>query len=136
MKRRKIIISILLSCVVVAIALRSTARVDGGFATSAIIKYHYMDSDIEIAVTDEADLAALKSLLSGFPRRDSPSCGFSADISITLTDGNNELVFCPACDGDPVIRIGEGDRYMEISDEARSDLDVVVGKYGMTFPCL
>ena len=137
MRLLKIIISIILVCVVITvIVLWNVARVSASFATSAIIKYNYMGVYIEEVITDETELAELKNVLSGFAWTDSPSCGFSADISITFTDGNKELVLCPACDGDPIIRVGESDRYIGISDEARNGLDAIVEKYGMIFPCI
>ena len=132
---KKIIISILLVGVIItAIGFWNTARVSVNFASSAIIKYNYMDNYNEEVITDETELVALKSILSGFSWKDSPSCGFSVDISITFTDGKKELILCPACDGDPIIRVGDSDRYLEISDEARSSLDAILEQYGMIFP--
>ncbi len=109
--------------------------VDPSFATKATLRLHYIDQSIDMTMTD-GDLRALKEILRGRPFPDSPACGFGMDVSITLTDGQRSITYCPACDGDPFLRINESNRYLTISEEQRERLDKILKKYGMTFPCV
>jgi len=111
-------------------------RINSGFATEAILGYNYIDKDISIKITDENDIRALKKVLKGIPFPDSPSCGFTTDVSITMTNGRKSVVFCPACDGCPILRMGASGKYIGISEKARTKLNTVLEKYGMTFPCV
>jgi len=61
---------------------------------------------------------------------DNPSCGFTEDVSIRFGD----LVFCPACDGCPTIKLGN--RFFGISWSERHTLEQVFEKYGGSFPCV
>ena len=110
-------------------------RIDARYATRGYVRYHYGGKDIDAQV-DNDDLAVLKDILAGRSYRDSPSCGFDADVSIRLTDGRKSVVLCPACDTCPKIRIGDSDRYISISKEQRERLDALLARYGMVFPCM
>ena len=110
--------------------------INSDFATEAVLTYSFTDKNILVRLTDEHDIRTLKDILKGHPMRDTPSCGFSTDVSITMTDGSKSIVFCPANDGCPLIRIGDSDRYIAITDEARARLNEVLEKYDMIFPCI
>ena len=110
-------------------------RVDASFATSAYLKYHYCGKAIDVKMKD-SDLRVLKGMLLGFSYVDSPACGFDKTVSITLTNGRKSITICPACDSCGTFRIGNTDRYLEVSDEQRDRFEAIVKKYGMTFPCV
>ena len=110
--------------------------INSNFATEVFLEFHYEDISISVTITDENDILILKQILSGRPFRDSPSCGFSTAISITMTNGRKSIMFCPANDGCPLLRIGTSDRYIRISDEAKARLNEVLERYGMFFPCI
>ena len=134
MKKRKI--WILLAILAIFFIWLFAGETNSDFATEALLEYHYGDTNISLKITDENDLAALKQILKGRPFGDSPSCGFSADISITMTNGRKSVMFCPANDGCRLLRVGGSGGYIKISDEARTRLNYVLEKYGMTFPCI
>ena len=109
--------------------------VNPSFATTAYVRFHYGGKAIDAQITDARDVGALKDILRGFSLPDEPSCGFDADIAITLTDGHRGITFCPACDACGTYRVGNTNRYIESSDAQRRRFEAIVKKYGMTFPC-
>lgn len=110
-------------------------RIDGEFATSASLRYHYAEKSIDTKVTD-SDLKDLKEILVGRSYPGNPDCGFDTDISITFSYGRKNITFCPACDTCSTIQIGNTNRYLRISDDQRKRLNVILAKYGMLFPCV
>ena len=104
-------------------------RITSNFATNIFVGV----SNI-ITITDENDIAELKKILKGRAFKNSPACGFSNEISITMEDEKKSIKFCPALDGDPIIRINASDRYIYISKKQRKQLDEILGKYGFVFP--
>lgn len=135
MKHKLILISAILIAGLAILFFICFPRVDAKFATSASLRYHYAGKSIDTKVTD-SDLRDLKEILVGRSYPDSPACGFSADVAITLTDGNRSMTFCPACDTCSVIRIGNTNRYIGIRDDQRKRLDAILAKYSMIFPCV
>lgn len=110
-------------------------RVDASFATKGYVRFHHGDKHIDAVVSDD-DLKVLKKILVGRSYKDDPSCGFGVDVSIRLTDGRQSVTFCPACDSCPKIRIGNSNRYISISKAQRDQLDAILARYGMVFPCV
>lgn len=110
--------------------------VKNDFADSLILEYHYIDKDIHVKIIEEDDIAELKNMLKGIAYTDHPSCGFTLDILITFTDGQQSIALCPACDGCPILRVNDSDKYLRITKEERERLDIILGKYGMIFPCV
>jgi hypothetical protein len=109
--------------------------VNASYATRGYVRFHYVDIRIDAKLRDE-DVSVMKSMLVGRSFQDAPSCGFDSDISVTLTNGQKSITFCPAHDGDELFRIGDSDRYISVSPEDRRRFDAIVKKYGMTFPCV
>lgn len=92
------------------------------------------DREIETA---ESDAAALKDIFLGersaMPSR--PSCGFGMDYSVKMTNSKLGILtvwVCPACDKCNVFDIQN--TVYEVPDENRRQFEIIVGKYGMTFP--
>jgi len=133
MNKKKMIIISLSICIVLLISylLFFHNIINSNFATNTFVKF----SNIE-EIIDKDDIGELKQILKGRTFRDSPACGFSNEISITMSDEKRSIRFCPALDGDPIIRINDSDRYIYISEEQRKRLDKILEKYGMTFPCI
>ena len=111
-----------------------TMEINSDFATAVLLECHDESNDISLKLSDASDIKTLKAILKGLPFEDGPSCGFSSDVSITMTGWYKSIAFCPALDGCPVVRIDNSGKYIEISDEDRTKLDEVLGKYGITFP--
>ena len=116
---------------------RSTMEINSDFATETLLEFHYDDTSISVTITNEADVLILKQILSGRPFSNSSICPFSEDISITMTNGKKSIMFCPANDGCPLLRIGNsGKKCIQISDENNTKLHEILEKYGMFFPCI
>ncbi len=137
-KRRVLIIFIILIALlsIFLIANNYLMRVKNDFATSILLKYHYIDKDINAIIIDEDDSTELKNMLKGIAYTDYPSCGFTLDISITFTDGKQNITLCPACDGCSKLRVNDSDKYIRITAEERKRLNIILEKYGMIFPCV
>ena len=95
------------------------------FATEVSLEYHYVDKDISVKITDESDILKLIQILTGHPFKDTPACEFTTEISITMTNGSKSIVFCPANDGCPLLRIDDSGKYIKITDETRTKLNEV-----------
>ncbi|MEN6519550.1 MAG: hypothetical protein ABFD46_00155 [Armatimonadota bacterium] len=131
-----VLIVLAIGLVFIYIARGFPTRINTDFATKVSLRYHYPNKSIDTVITDTNDVKALKKLFAGPVYRDGGlSCGFSPDVSITLSDGQKKIVFCPACDTCGNIRIYGSDRYVKLSDKQRKRFDTIVKKYGMTFPC-
>ena len=106
------------------------------FASEALLEFHLIDTSISVTITDEDDLQLLKQLLNGRSYyRGGLHCGFSSWVSITMTNGRRSIMFCPAHDSCPLLRIGNSCRYLELSAESLAKFHEVLEKYGMFFPC-
>ena len=102
-------------------------------SSEVILIYDYFDIKIYENIYDESAIRELKMLFNGTVIKDSPSCGFSDNISITFI-GKNGLMLCPALDGCPLIKVGTTDKYLIISQETRTQLDAFLERYGFKFP--
>ena len=139
MKNAKAWIPISLA-VIITLSLLSfswfSMRVDSGFATEVLLEYRYADKDISVKITDEDDVLSLKQILNGHTFVDSPACGFTTNVSVTMASDSKSIVFCPACDGCPLVLVSDIGRYIKISDAAREELDSILERYGAFFPCV
>jgi len=129
-----IMIGILMAVGIMLFSFQSRSTAD--FATDIIVKYKYEDHNVDAKIYDDTDIVALKSILNGKGYTDSPSCGFSVDVSITLSSNQKTVVLCPALDGCPIIKINETNKYFVISNEDRTKLDIILEKYGFKFPSI
>jgi hypothetical protein len=118
----------------VLITARIRNHVDTSFATEISLKYSYGDKEIAVAITDKSEIELIKDCFGEISYSDSPSCGFSIDISLEFSDDEKSIVICPARDGCSTARIAESGRYIHIKD--RKTLEAVLGRYGMVFPCV
>jgi len=133
---------IILAVIAVFVWCWFTIRVSTNFATEARLEFHYRavpgghnpDTNISVVITDEDELSILKEILRGWSFRDHFHCGFSTEISITMANGDRSIMFFPAHDGCPILRIGDSDRYIIISEEQRIALRQLLEWHGMFFP--
>ena len=110
--------------------------INSDFATEVLLLYYNsFDDNVTVTITDD-DILILRQILNRRPYRENTSCGFTTSVSITMTNGRKKIVFCPALDGCPLLRIGASSRYIRISDETNTELKSVLEKYGMIFPCV
>ena len=130
----RICILIIASIAVVIIFVWMKSYIDPSFATEVSLKYYYSDKKIDVIITDENDVAIIRENLKGLSFNDSPSCGFSLDISLTFSDGGKSIVLCPARDNCSIARVGDSNRYINIKD--RDAIEAILEKYGMIFPCV
>ena len=117
MKKKNMIIlfSIFLIVLAAVIYFICSHYVFTSFATKITMTYIYGDKNIvDMEITDKNDIAELKQILRGISYTENPSCGFSEDISITFTNGEKKIMFCPACDSCGAIRINNSDKYIWI----------------------
>ena len=96
----------------------------------ARIVFIYLDKNIDSQLSSE-DSELLREIFNGkrLSFGDS-SCGHTEDVSIRFGD----LIFCPACDTCPVVKVGN--RYAGISQEQREIINQIFEKYGGRFPCV
>lgn len=106
------------------------------FSTDVFVKYKYAEQDIYQKINDINTINQLKRIMKGTVYTDTPSCGFSTDISITFSDSEKTVTLCPALDGCPIIRINNSNDYLKISDEGREKLNQLLAQYGFIFPSL
>ena len=132
--RVSIALAVILAVILFVTVMRMNNKiVSTAFAAEITLRREYEDVNINVAVTDEEDKAALKDLLSGRLFEDSPSCGFGS-TAVTLSDGTESLTVYPAGDSCPLVRVEESDYYIELKD--RPALDAILAKYGIYFPCV
>jgi hypothetical protein len=139
MNRKIAILSLTFLMMIIGGALLVNAfrpTVTTSFATGVTLKYKYIDKDIEETITDPEIIRDLSEILTGRLYTDNPSCGFSQDISITFFNEEKILIIYPALDGCPIMRSGDSNRYFKITEQARTNLDLILEKYGFIFPAI
>ncbi|MCQ2449738.1 MAG: hypothetical protein MJ132_06085 [Clostridia bacterium] len=96
----------------------------------AKLSYIYNDKNIIVDLSAEEN-KQLKEMFNGKKLyKDSPSCGFSKNISICF----NESYFCIACDQCSTVKLDN--KYFNISKADRKVLNGIFEKYGGSFPCI
>ena len=143
-KAKMLILFIVLTITFIAIIWGFTMRINTDFSTEALLEFHYQavsggynqDTSISVVITDEKDILVLQEMLRGFSVIDTFPCGFSADISITMTNGRRGITFLPANDGCPILRVGDANRYIRVADDAIKKLHEIFERYGGFFPCI
>jgi len=117
-------------------------RIDTSFATVATLRFSVRDDTTgifinhEFPITDNGDIVELGGIFRGRATQDSPACGFSTNVSITMYGGGRSITFCLALDGCPIIRINDSDRFISISNDQRAALDGIFSRFGFAFPAI
>lgn len=136
MKRKWILIAGVLLLAVLAVLGGillggNTVRVNAPDKGEAIFRCGGADI---IQPLSEQELARIQSIFEGKRMyKDSPSCGFTENVSVRL-DGSQ--TFCLACDTCPVIYWKEENRYFKISEAEKDELYRLLEAHGFSFPCV
>jgi hypothetical protein len=109
-------------------------HVNTSFASQVLLKNHYSEN-IDVVVTDVNDIKTLKDLLNGWAIATDSNSYYNEDtVSITLTNGRQDIVFRPCFGDDPCIEIDHTYKFRILSDKQKATLDKVLKKYGMVIP--
>ena len=131
-----ILFSIICVIAVFHMVFNAVFMVDLSPVQSAQLKYNDGNGTEIACAVDYADVKELTAILKGVKFSDDPSCSFGEDVSITFCLGDDYITLCPACDGCPLMQVGDGDYYIKLTDAERSRFNEIVKKYGMVFPCI
>ncbi len=108
-------------------------RVDIEFAQEAEVCFINGTTSAESRLSD-IELAAIKAIFNRKKLfKDSPSCGFSEEVSIKF---NQAQTFCIARDACPIIYWKEKDMYFKLSEEEKAELYKILESYDFYFPCV
>ena len=136
MKKKYLILIIfvfVLVSVVLGIMHFSVRKTNMEFAKEAEVCFIYGDVTTSQYLEDK-DLETLKEIFDDKRMyKDTPSCGFSEDISVRF---NQSQTFCVARDTCPIVYWKEEDRYIRLTEEEKGVLYNLLGTYGFTFPCV
>ncbi len=106
---------------------------EGGAAVlSAVAVFKYDDWDIEAELSADDMRTAMKILSNKPMYKDSPSCGFTENVSVRI-DGE---IYCIANDACPIVYVSGREMYINLSKEENETLRSLLEGYGFTFPCL
>jgi len=145
MNKKKIILGVVLVLTLTSLGvylLFFHNRIDTNLATMATLYFLERDGTTGIftnhkfLIVDDEDITVLRKILRGRTTRDSPSCGFSINIAITMYGRGENITFCLALDGCPIIRVNDSDRFISISYSQRASLDDIFSRFGFVFPAV
>ncbi len=123
-------LALFLSIVIIFLFTSCSSVVNISDGTTAFLTYIYDNKNINTELTDE-ESNTIRQMFNGKELyNDSPSCGFSENISIRF--GN--YTYCIANDRCGVIKVGF--QYFNISDNERDELEKILKSYGADFPCV
>jgi hypothetical protein len=109
-------------------------RVDTSFATSASLRYHYNDKTLDAKVTDPKEVAILRDMLSGFACEEVMACGFTDNVSVTLSGHAKSIMFLPALSGDPIFAVDGSWQLRHVSAKQKRAFDRIWKRHGLIFP--
>ncbi len=100
-------------------------------SVNEVILYTNMREEKKVLLDNEEEILLLQKIFGKPAYYDSPSCGFTNELYITMSMENKSLSFYPALDGCQVIYVEEYDKYIIISSEERDKLNLLFNKYGL-----
>jgi len=135
--RKKILLFSLSALAIIAVAVAQICffanKTDMDLAEEAEACFIYGDIS-RVHRLDNEELELIKDIFDGKSMyKDSPSCGFSTDISIKF---NNSQTFCIACDTCPVVYWKEENSYIRLTEKEKLRLYDLLEAYGFSFPCV
>ena len=101
------------------------------------LNYHHRINYVNTEITDAEDFTKLIQICRGQAKDDSvkPSCSFGA-VELVFQSKNKQTSIYPACDDSPGMRLGEENRfYYFLKDDKREELEKILRKYVVEFPC-
>lgn len=105
---------------------------------SATATFRYGETNIEKTPLEKNDMLQVWRAvnLHHLSRHTIPSCGFSDDCSVVLTDkSGNKTTVCFACDQCANYYIAEEDAYSTTTQYRGDKLKEMLKAYGFVFPC-
>lgn len=135
--KRKFLVLIVLILVLVSVILGimhfSIRKTNMEFVKEAEVCFIYGEVTTSQYLEDN-EVETLKEIF-GDKRmyKDTPSCGFSEDISVRF---NQSQTFCIARDSCPIVYWMEEDRYIRLTEEEKVLLYNLLEPYGFEFPCV
>ena len=135
--KRKFLVLILLFFALVSVVLGimyiSIRKTNMEFAKEAEVCFIYGDVVVSQNM-DDKEVETLKEIFDNKSLyKDTPSCGFSEDVSIQF---NQSQTFCIARDTCPIVYWMEEDRYIRLTEEEKLLLYDLLESYGFEFPCI
>lgn len=99
---------------------------------TAYLTFKDSDKNINTELANQ-DALKIKEIFSNkMIYRDNPSCGFSKGISIRF----DTIDFSVARDSCSIIKVGDSNKYFNITDQERALIEELFEKYGGYFPCI
>ena len=123
-------LAIIVSAICFSLFLQPQVELDA--PTSAIARFKHNESDIESELSTEHTKQIVGIFQGKKLRKDSPSCGFTEDVSVKIDD----KTFCITCDTCRIVYLLEDDRYFYLSDTENSFLREILTYYGFELPCI
>ncbi|HZK38992.1 MAG TPA: hypothetical protein VFD23_02420 [Clostridia bacterium] len=94
----------------------------------------YISGDIQFkeSLANEEALAVYAVFNGKTLKDDSPTLAFTSNVSIRF----GEQIFCIACDGSPVVKLQNKDKFFEIGEADRQLIESLFERFGGIFPCV
>ena len=109
--------------------------ISSDFATDVYIRVVDDERNVSVKkITDQDTIAELQGIFRGRANLDSPSCGFSDNISIVMQSVDREILFSPALDGCFLVRVSGTNRFILITEEQRDFLNRLFEEHDIFFP--
>ena len=138
MKKKAVItIGLIITAAIIIIIATMSKSANLNKVYKVEMNYDYCGKSVHTQLSEE-DTERLCELCRGKCFFDTaiPSCGFgTAELVFYSKSGTTKLY--PACDGCDTMRLGSSDNYTySIGEENRAELEEILAKYGVTFPCV
>lgn len=124
------VLGVLIIIASIVFILYNPSKINISNCENATIIYMYGDKIIDKPI-DKKDMLIIRDILDGKELyKDSPSCGFDANISLRF-DNNT---FSVACDGCSIIKYRN--KFLDLSESEIEQIHNIMKKYGAKFPCI
>ncbi len=131
--KKSIIFIVVIAIIFIVVHCFFIKRVETSRFSKGKVVFKYDKTDVYEPLAIE-DVELLKELIENkYLYKDSPSCGFSENISVVFEETE---VFSIACDGCPIVYYQNKDRYFKLSKAENEELKTILLKYNFSFPCL
>ena len=137
---RKWVIAISITGLIMAagiyIFLTHVKQIDLSETQKLIINFEHTErKSVHTEVTDPKDFEDLIRICEGTAINDYPSCGFGAVELVFESEKETQKIY-PACDTCETMRFGEENTFFyAIESDERAELESILKKYGIEFPC-
>ncbi|MBR6514225.1 MAG: hypothetical protein IKT46_05250 [Clostridia bacterium] len=129
MIKKEFIILLLTLFGVCTLLMTGCAKTDIPDDSTVTATFIYGDTSISETLSNE-DGKKIKAILdSKMLYTDSPSCGFSKNISVMI----GGEIYCIARDGCGIVRVGE--KYISLNNTENKKLREILTSHGFVFPC-